>query len=588
MNSNSKPTYILGISCFYHDAAAALLRDGEIVAAAHEERFTRKKHDESFPQHAIAYCLQEAQIAIDDVAYIAFYDKPFLKFERILESFIQTWPFGYGQFLNAIPQWLKEKISIKSRIARLLNYKGPIYFAEHHVAHAASAFYASPFEKAALLTVDGIGEWATTSWGIGDTSSIIMRQEIRYPHSWGLLYSIVTHFLGFKTNSAEYKVMGLAPYGTPHYTAALRSLITTYADGSFKLHPSLTRYFFVMMFIERTLQKILGFPRREAESALEQHHKDLAASIQELTNERMVALATYVRAQSGCDALCLAGGVALNCVANYHILKEAGFDRVYIQPAAGDAGGALGAAWWVHHEVLKQPRVKPMAHSYWGPAYTNESVSELFHKQKIPFTTYDTEELLRKTAQYIDEGHVVGWFQGRMEWGPRALGNRSIIADARNAENWKRVNVKIKFRESFRPFAPSVLYDHSRDYFEFPTQSPYMLFIAPVIVDTIPAVTHVDYTARLQTVTRTDNALYYALIEAFYKHTGCAVIINTSFNVRGEPIVCSPEDALRTFLETDMDTLVIGNHVVEKKLCPHLVASAAAREQKQKIAATLD
>lgn len=566
MNANSEPVYILGISCFYHDSAAALIKDGVLVAAASEERFTRKKHDDGFPANAARFCLERAGITIEQVSYVGFYDKPLLKFERVLKSFVSTWPFGYIPFLKAIPSWLRTKLFTPRVIKAELGYIGPVYFAEHHMSHAASAFYVSPFKDAAVLTVDGVGEWATASWGRGMGSQITIEEEMHYPDSLGLFYSLVTHYLGFKPNDAEYKVMGLAPYGTPRYVDRLKRCITIHADGSTSIHPRIARHYYNVRGLERVLAHFLEIPPRTPESELEQIHKDIAASLQSLTNEAMVKMATYVRERTGAENLCMAGGVALNCVANSEILRTAGFKNMWIQPAAGDAGGALGAAFWIWHHVLGKPRSFEMRHCFWGPEWSDAYVEELLKQRGIPYDTYDPDTLVKKTAELIAGNEIVGWFQGRMEWGPRSLGARSILADARNKENWQRVNLKIKFRESFRPFAPSVLAERSAEYFDFPRESPYMLFTAPVRNDAVPAVTHVDKTARLQTVSK-ETPLFHELIAAFDKLTGCPVIINTSFNVRSEPIVCSPEDALDTFFKTDMDYLVLGTMLVDKKAC---------------------
>lgn len=565
MNMNSKPKYILGLSFFYHDSAAALLKDGHLMAAAQEERFTRKKHDEAFPLNAINYCLAEAGIAVADIDCVVFYDKPILKFERILVSFVKYWPFGFKTFLKAISSWLKEKLWVKKIIHRKLGYSRPIYFAEHHMSHMASSFFASPFKEAAILTVDGVGEWTTTSYAYGSQNKIEVKKEIIYPDSLGLFYSIFTHYLGFKPNSAEYKVMGLAPYGVPRYSGVLRKLIKIFDDGSFELNGEVFKSYYEIAGFEAKLGKLLGFPRRQPAEKLEQIHKDLAASLQEITNEIMVKLANYIHQETGADNLCLAGGVALNCVANSEILKKSGFKNIFIQPAAGDAGGALGAASYVWHHVFNQPRSFEMRHCFWGPAFNNDQIKKFLDSKSIECSFYPEDELIIKTARLISHQKVIGWFQGRMEWGPRSLGARSILADPRNKENWQRVNLKIKFRESFRPFAPSVIEEDCQEYFDFTGKSPYMLFIADVRKDNIPAVTHVDKTARIQTVDSSTNPLFYKLLQFFKKLTGCPVLINTSFNIRGEPIVCTPEDAFNNFIKTEMDYLVIGNYILDKK-----------------------
>lgn len=557
--------FILGISCFYHDSAAALIKDGQIVAAAQEERFTRKKHDDSFPDQAVRYCFKEAGIDSGDLSCICFYDKPLLKFERIVESFIRSWPADFKMFLSAMPIWLKEKLWVKKLIRKKLNFKGPIYFSEHHMSHAASAFFASPFKDAAILTVDGVGEWATTAFGLGHENKIDLIKEINYPDSLGLFYSFFTYYLGFKPNSGEYKVMGLAPYGRPVYEDKIRALINIFPDGSFKLNRRIFGNFYEMGNIEKKFKNIFGRPRRISSDKLEQFHKDLAASLQKITNEIMVAMADHIHKETGMKNLCLAGGVALNCVANSEILKRTGFENIFIQPAAGDAGGALGAAFFVWNQVFGGKRNFIMEYAYWGPEFSNEEIKKFLNTKGVKYEFLDYHRLFKVVAGFIDTQKVIGWFQGRMEWGPRALGNRSILADPRNKENWQRVNLKIKFRESFRPFAPSVIEDAANDYFDSPNPSPYMLFIAKVKTNNIPAVTHLDGTARLQTVNRNSNPLYYGLLKEFQKLTGCPVLINTSFNIRGEPIVCTPEDAFNTFIKTDIDYLVLGNFILDKK-----------------------
>ena len=563
--------FILGISCFYHDSAAVLIKDGQLVAAVQEERFTRKKHDDSFPEQAVNYCLKKAGIVAGDLACVCFYDKPLLKFERIVESFIRSWPNDFKMFLSAMPIWLKEKLWIKKLIRKKLNFNGPIYFSEHHMSHAASAFFVSPFEEAAILTIDGVGEWATTAFGLGRDNKINIIKEINYPDSLGLFYSFFTHYLGFKPNSGEYKVMGLAPYGLPAqagqpiYEDKIRELIDIFPDGSFKLNRSVFKSFYGMGDIEAKFESIFGRPKRLPRDKLDQFHKDLAASIQKVTNDVVATMVNYVHKETGADSLCLAGGVALNCVANSGILKNTPFKKVFIQPAAGDAGGALGAAYFIWHQVFENKRSFVMEHASWGPEFSNEEIKELLDKKGVEYKFLDYDQLLKTTADLIDKQNVIGWFQGQMEWGPRALGNRSILADPRNKENWQRVNLKIKFRESFRPFAPSVMEEYASDFFDLPFPSPYMLFVAEVKTDNIPAVTHVDKTARLQTVNSRLSPLYHGLLEEFRKLTGCPVLINTSFNVRGEPIVCTPADAFNTFIKTDIDYLVLGNFILDKK-----------------------
>lgn len=559
---------VLGISCFYHDSAACLIKDGGIVAAASEERFTRKKHDSSFPSNAIRYCLEVGALETGDLDYVGFYDKPLLKFERIISSYIATFPRSYRAFIKAVPVWLREKLWTKDLIARELHYKGEILFAEHHQSHAASAFLVSPFEEAAILTVDGVGEWATVSMASGSGTRIRMLKHIDYPHSLGLLYSAFTYYLGFKVNSAEYKVMGLAPYGQPNYYDRIaNNLMAIGSEGSFKLNMDYFAYQYGLRMINRRFEELFEGPPREPESPLEQRHKDIAASIQKITEEVMLKLAASAYEMTGSENLCLAGGVALNCVANGRILREGPFKRIFIQPAAGDAGGAIGVAAYIYHSLLGNPRNSPLRDAYLGPSYSSEEIESLLKSKGVRFTVLGREELLTTVARLIADQSVVGWFQGRMEFGPRALGNRSILADARRAENKDRVNLKIKFRESFRPFAPSILEDRCSEYFELDCPSPYMLLVAQVRADkrVLPAVTHVDGSARIQTVSRDTNPLFYDLISEFDKQTGVPVIINTSFNVRGEPIVCTPQDALRCFMRTDMDYLVMDHFLVDKR-----------------------
>jgi carbamoyltransferase len=558
---------ILGISCFYHDAAAAVIRDGQLVAAAQEERFTRKKHDASFPIHALRYCLKEAGITAQELDYVGFYDKPILKFERILLSAIATFPKGLLPFLTAMPVWLKEKLWIPQLIRSQVEYDGPILFSGHHHSHAASAFLVSPFQKAAILTIDGVGEWETTTYGIGENNDIRILRRIHFPHSLGLLYSAFTYYLGFKVNSAEYKVMGLAPYGTPRYYDLIMSeLLSPKEDGSYKLAMRYFGYDDSLRMINERFDKLFERPPREPESALEPFHKDVAASIQKVTNELMVRMARHLYAQTKTENLCLAGGVALNCVANSRILAETPFRNIFIQPAAGDAGGAVGVAYYIYNTILKNERNFRMEHAFLGPEYSDSEIRAYLDGLRVPYRKFEKKDLLRETARLINEQNVVGWFQGRMEWGPRALGNRSILADARNPENQSKVNLKIKFRESFRPFAPAVIAEKLHDYFELDQPSPYMLLTAQVREDRrrIPAVTHVDGSARFQTVSKEQNPLFYELLNEFDRQTGCPVVINTSMNVRGEPIVCSPHDAFKCFIRTEMDYLVMGSYLLSK------------------------
>jgi carbamoyltransferase len=590
---------ILGISAYYHDSAACLLRDGEIVAAAQEERFTRKKHDHRFPAAAVAYVLREGGVAINNVDHVVFYDKPFLKFERLLSTAVSCAPAGLPSFLKSMPLWLKEKLHMRTEIARLTGYKGRILFTQHHESHAASAFYPSPFDEAAIVCFDGVGEWATTSYWTGRGNRIEPVKEIRFPHSIGLLYSAFTYYTGFKVNSGEYKVMGLAPYGTPKYAAAIREhLIEVKDDGSFRMNLDYFNYTRGLTMTNDRFDRLFGGPPRDPEAPLTQRDLDLAASIQEVTEDVMLWIARHVKRESGMRNLCLAGGVALNCVGNGRILRERLFDGIWIQPAAGDAGGALGAAYAVWHQYLNEPRTIPSTldaqhGSYLGPSYTNEQIEESFRGFGATWTTLDDSALIAETAKLLADGKVVGWFSGRMEFGPRALGARSILGDPRNPEMQKRMNLKIKFRESFRPFAPAVLAEQVDEWFELDTPSPYMLLVADVreehrvamtaeqqalfgidklnvVRSKIPAVTHVDYSARIQTVHRETNPRFHALISEFRDRTGVPVLVNTSFNVRGEPIVCSPEDAYRCFVGTEMDVLVAGNCLLRREQQPRM------------------
>ena len=559
---------ILGISCFYHDSAAALIKDGILVAAAQEERFTRKKHDQDFPTNAIHYCLQEGALQAQDLDYIGFYDKPFTKFERLLTTYIATFPKGFHSFLKAMPVWLKEKLWIPQKIREELGDTAKILFIEHHLSHAASAFFVSPFSEAAILTADGVGEWETTTMGIGNDRTLTLTQSIHFPHSLGLLYSAFTYYLGFRVNSAEYKVMGLAPYGKPVFAdLILRELVSLKDDGSFRLNMKYFAYDYGLTMTNNRFHTLFGVPPRTPESTLTQFHKDVAASIQHVTDEIMLRMTTDLHVKTGSDNLCLAGGVALNCVSNSKVLASSGFKQMFIQPAAGDAGGSVGAAFYIYNMLLKNERTYTWSHNFLGPEYSNEVIEQVLNQLNLGGERFSDDILLKRTAQLIADQQVVGWFQGRMEFGPRSLGARSILADARNPENYSRVNLKIKFRESFRPFAPTVLFERMKDYFEFEQPSPYMLFVAQVRADrrTIPAVTHVDGSARLQTIGRDDHPLYYDLISEFEKLTNCPIIINTSFNVRGEPIVCTPLDAIKCFFRTDMDILVLGNFILDKQ-----------------------
>lgn len=585
------PQYVLGISCFYHDSAACLLRDGQIVAAVQEERFTRKKHDFGFPKHSIGYCLKEAGIGTQDLEIVAFYEKPFLKFERILQTYLAYAPAGFPSFVKAIPLWIKHRLWIPELIRKELDFKRTIVYPEHHESHAASAFFPSPFERAAILTADGVGEWTTTSFGRGKGNRFSLEYELKFPHSLGMLYSAFTYYTGFRVNSAEYKVMGLAPYGDPKYAdLILNELMDLKEDGSFKLNMRYFNYCAGLTMTNDRFHKLFGGLPRKPESRLTEREMDLACSVQAVTEEVMMRLVRHVYCVTGEENLCLSGGVALNCVANGRILREGPFQNIWIQPAAGDAGGALGAALVAWHHYLEKPRVPKSLSlqegSLLGPAYSDAEIEASLNGAGAVYQRHETGEMIEQTAELIEEGNVIGWFQGRMEFGPRALGARSIIGDARNRDMQSRMNLKIKFRESFRPFAPSVIQDETSEWFEMDTESPYMMLVADVakqhlsssrngnlkgleqlkeIRSKIPAVTHVDNSARIQTVDRERNPLYYELIQAFYRRTGCPVIINTSFNVRGEPIVCTPEDAFRCFMRTEMDYLVIGNFVLSKR-----------------------
>jgi carbamoyltransferase len=591
--------YVLGISAYYHDSAAALLRDGEIVAAAQEERFTRKKHDAGFPKKAVEYCLQEAGIALGDVDYVAFYDKPFLKFERLLETYVAFVPRGFSSFRMAIPVWLREKLFLKDLLRKELEAYAPDYdwdsrlrFSEHHLSHAASAFFPSPFEEAAVLTMDGVGEWATTSLAIGRGNKLEVTKEIYFPHSLGLLYSAFTYYTGFKVNSGEYKVMGLAPYGEPKYAQLiLDRLIDLKPDGSFRLDQSYFNYSTGLTMTSQKFHDLFGSPPRKPDEKLDQRHMDLAASIQAVTEEVVLRLTRAIRNETGIRNLCLAGGVALNCVANGKVLRDGKFDGLWIQPAAGDAGGALGAALAIHHIHLGQTRVASgwdkMRGSYLGPAFKQAEIERRLTAAGAKFTVLEDAALYEAGATALAEGKALGWFQGHMEFGPRALGGRSILGDARSPSMQSVLNLKVKFRESFRPFAPSILSEDVADWFELDGDSPYMLLVADVVKDRrramtkeeqdlfgidklnvprseIPAVTHVDYSARIQTVHAETNPRYHALISSFKKQTGCPVIVNTSFNVRGEPIVCTPEDAFRCFMGSEIDDLAVGNCYLKK------------------------
>jgi carbamoyltransferase len=586
---------ILGISAYYHDSAACLVRDGEIVAAAQEERFTRKKHDSAFPRHAVEWCLDTAGIRVEDLDHVAFYDKPLLKFERLLETWISFGPLGFKMFLKALPVWLKSKLHTPRALDQGLDgrYKGRYIFLEHHESHAASAFFPSPFDEAAILTMDGVGEWATASISAGRGNKIELLHELRFPHSLGLLYSAFTYFTGFRVNSGEYKLMGLAPYGEPIYADVMREqLLDLRDDGSFRLDMSYFAYCHEDVMTSKKMDKLFGGPPRKAESALTQREMDIAASIQVVTEEVMMRMARHAHQVTGCKNLVLAGGVALNCVGNGKLLREGPFDDMWIQPAAGDAGGALGAALFVWHQLHDRPRKATPGDSQrgslLGPSFTRNEIQSFLEGAGAVFTAYDDEaDLADRVAELLADEKVVGHFDGPMEFGPRALGNRSILGDARSPKMQSVMNLKIKFRESFRPFAPCVLREHAHEWFDLKEgqESPYMLLVAPVlehrrveatadgargldklkgIRSTIPAVTHVDCSARVQTVDPQRHPRTYRIIRSFMERTGCPVIINTSFNIRGEPIVCTPEDAWRCFMATDMDVLVLGSFVLLK------------------------
>ncbi len=592
--------YILGISAFYHDSAAALLKDGEIVSAAQEERFSRKKHDSSFPSNAILYCLEEANISSSQIDEIVFYEKPFLKFERLLETYLAFAPKGFKSFSRSMPLWIKDKLFQKKMIEKELqeifgkkeDFKKKILFSEHHLSHAASAFFPSPFEKAAILTLDGVGEWTTSSYSLGSGNELTIKKEIHFPHSLGLLYSAFTFYTGFKVNSGEYKLMGLAPYGKAIYEDLIKdNLVSIQEDGSFQLDMSYFDYCTGLTMTNKKFEKLFGGPPRVSESKISQKEMDIAASIQKVTEEIVLKLAKSIAKESGEKNLCLAGGVALNCVANGILIKEKIFEKIWIQPAAGDAGGSLGAAlavWYLKHKKPRKimSKLDSMKGSYLGPEFKDHYIEDCLKKSKAVYHIQNEEEIIKNTAEALASEKAIGWMQGRMEFGPRALGCRSIIADPRSPRMQKQLNLKVKYRESFRPFAPSVLIEDTKEWFDI-EESPYMLLVGDVSkqkkikmkdheeklfgIDKlnvsrskIPAVTHVDYSARVQTVHKETNSRYHKLITEFKKITGCPVLVNTSFNIRGEPIVCDPNDAFRCFMGTDLDLLVIGNFILYK------------------------
>ena len=607
----TRPIYVLGISAFYHDSAAALLRDGDIVAAASEERFTRKKGDSDFPAEAVAYCLREAGVARADLDYVGFYDKPLLKFERILETYLGVAPRGFRSFLKAGPLWIKEKLHQDQALREALGaYQGPLLYSEHHESHAASAFFPSPFEEAAILTMDGVGEWATATMGAGSGNDLTLLKDIRWPDSLGLLYSAFTYYTGFKVNSGEYKVMGLAPYGEPKYVdLILKELLDLKEDGSFKLNQRYFNYLSGLTMTSEAFHELFGGPPREPESKLTQKEMDLARSVQAVCEEVMLRMARTAHRETGLENLCLAGGVALNCVGNGRLLREGPFKRLWIQPAAGDAGGALGVAQLIWHRQLKKPRNvvagrDSMQGAYLGPAFSDDQIAHYLDSLGARYERLERSRLTERVAQLLAEEKIIGWFDGRMEFGPRALGSRSIIGDPRSARMQADMNIKIKFREGFRPFAPSVLRERVDDYFEMDCDSPYMLLVAPVRKERqipltaeqqtlwgieklnvpksdIPAITHIDYSARVQTVSSDTNPDYYDLIREFERLTGCAVVVNTSFNVRGEPIVCTPADAYACFMRTHIDYLVLGSCLLAKPSQPEWKENIDWRQQFQ-------
>ncbi len=593
-----RPTWILGISAFYHDSAACLVRDGEIIAAGSEERFTRKKGDSAFPTKAMEFCLRQGGITLNDISYVGFYDKPLLKFERILETYLGIAPKGYGSFLKAGPLWIKEKI-YQDRMLRdaMDGYDGELLYAEHHESHAASAFFPSPFEEAAILTMDGVGEWATTSIGVGKGNDLSIVKELHWPDSLGLLYSAFTYYTGFKVNSGEYKVMGLAPYGAPKYVDLIyKHLIDLKEDGSFTLNQKYFNYLGGLTMTSAAFDEVFGGPPRVSESNLTQREMDLARSVQDVCEEVMMRMARNAKKETGLDNLCLAGGVALNCVGNGKILRNGPFKNIWIQPAAGDAGGALGVAQLIWHRHLSKPRKvvagkDSMKGAYLGPEYTDAEIEKAMTAVGAKFERLERPELTTRVAGHLANGKIIGWLNGRMEFGPRSLGCRSILGDPRSPKMQADMNIKIKFREGFRPFAPSVLRERVSDYFELNTDSPYMLLVAPVKKERqvpmtpeqkklwglellnvpksdIPAVTHIDYSARVQTVTAEVNPAYHALLAEFERQTGCPVLVNTSFNVRGEPIVMTPLDAYRCFMRTHIDYLVLGPYLLSKETQP--------------------
>ena len=597
--------YILGISCFYHDSAACIVCDGKIIAAVQEERFTRKKHDAGFPINSINYCLEKSGIGGKDLNFVVFYEKPFIKFERILETALSYAPSGISQFIEAVPVWLKQKLWVTEIIRARLGFNGKVLYTGHHESHAASAFYPSPFKEAAFLTIDGVGEWETASFGLGQDNNLTIQQYLEFPNSLGLLYSAFTYYIGFRVNSGEYKLMGLAPYGRPIYKDIIfKELIDLKDDGSFKINMRYFGYCNSLRMTNWRFNRLFGGNPRKPETKITQKHMDLAASIQAVTEEIMLKMVKHVHKVTGQNKLCLAGGVALNCVGNGRISREGLFKEIWVQPASGDAGGALGAALLVWYKYLGNMRSVDGANnlqkaSLLGPAYSDEDIEDFLKKSKIPYVRLGYADIVEKVSDLIVDGMVVGWFQGRIEFGPRALGARSILGDARNPGMQSKMNLKIKHRESFRPFASAVLKEDASEWFELGQESPYMLLVSPVKSDKrlevksdlsgfdklkiirslVPAVTHVDYSSRIQTVNKDDNPLYYDLIAKFCSKTGCPVIINTSFNVRGEPLVLTPEDAFKCFMRTEIDYLMLGSFLLNKKDQEPIVEDANRRKE---------
>ena len=573
--------YILGISCFYHDAAVCLLKDGVPIAAADEQSFSRKKHDSSFPTLSTNWAMNFAGITIDDIEAIAFYDKPLVKFERILKSHVANFPQSISQFVKGMPSWFNTKLRLKKVLKKELGYTGPVCFSEHHMSHAASTYFASGWDEAAILTVDGVGEWATTTWGVGKGNKIELKNEIRFPHSVGLLYSAFTYFLGFKVNSAEYKVMGLAPYGEPKYVDRIKQLITIKDDGTFRLNMKHFSFDYGLRMYGPSFEKVMGAPTRKMEDGnLEQYHKDVARSLQEVVNEIMVKLATNIVETTGLTKLCMAGGVALNCVANGHILRESPVEEIFIQPAAGDNGGAMGAALWLWHQVLNKKREWELTTPYLGPEYSVDEMRRVLDRYGAVYHQKEREDIMSEAVRLLADAQVVGLHQGRMEWGPRALGHRSILGDPRHPEMREIINAKIKMREGFRPFAPTVLEEDCQKYFQLDCPSPYMLLVAPVREDInpLPSITHVDGSARVQTIRKDPDPFYYDFIQTMKTTTGCSVLINTSMNVRGEPIVNTPDDTYRCFMRTHMDALIMGPFLLYKSEQPELDLKSAKDE----------